>query len=131
MKRYAARPGTRGVVKQARADLNRGLVDTDRRGAPARRSSKKKWSAGVMRRSNALDLEHGVFTKRSARAVALSLRRSAEHSRRRKSAPFRSAMSMLVFYINRAGKSLSKEDRARLEKAKDELREAFGRPPAK
>jgi hypothetical protein len=84
MKRYAARPGTRGVVKQARADLKRGLVDTDLRG---RTSKKKKWSAGVMRRSNALDLEKAVFTKSTPRAVALSLKRSAERSRRRKSAP--------------------------------------------
>lgn len=131
MKRYAARPGTRGVVKQARADLNRGLVDTERRGAPARRSSKKKWSAGVMRRSNALDLEHGVFTKRSARAVALSLKRSAEHSRRRKSAPFRSAMSMLNFHLNRGGKGLPKSRREVLEKAKLELRKLYGREPSK
>ncbi len=91
----------------------------------------RRWSAGVMRRSNALDLEHGVFTKRSPRAVALSLKRSAEHSRRRKSAPFRSAMSMLNFEINRAGRNLPASRRAVLEKAKDELRKLYGRPPAK
>jgi hypothetical protein len=82
-----------------------------------------------MRRSNALDLEEGVFSKSSARAVALSLKRSAERSRRRKSAPFRSAMSMLSFHINRAGKGLSKPRRDVLERAKDELRKLYGRPP--
>src|SRR5687767_14433475 len=87
----------------------------------------KRWSAHVMRTSNALDLEHGVFTKRSPRAVALSLKRSAERSRRRKSAPFRSAMSMLNFHINRGGKGLSASQRKVLERAKDELRALFGR----
>jgi hypothetical protein len=84
-----------------------------------------------MRSSNALDLEKGVFTKRTPRAVALSLKRSAEQSRRRKSAPFRSAMSMLNFEINRAGRSLPKSRREVLERAKDELRKLFGRPPAR
>lgn len=128
MKGFAAKRGTRGVIRQARSDLKRGLVDTDLRG---RASKKKKWSAGVMRRSNALDLEKGVFTKRTPRAVAQSLKRSAEHSRRRKSAPFRSAMSMLNFEINRAGRNLPASRRAVLEKAKDELRKLYGRPPAK
>ncbi len=77
--------------------------------------------------SNALDLEHGVFSKNSARAIALSLKRSAEHSRRRKSDPYRSAMSMLTFYINRAGKKLPKTRRARLEAAKKELRALYGK----
>jgi hypothetical protein len=81
-----------------------------------------------MRTSNALDLEHGVFSKRSARAVALSLKRSAEHSRRRKSAPFRSAMSMLNFHINRGGKGLSATQRSVLNKAKGELRKLYGKP---
>jgi hypothetical protein len=80
-----------------------------------------------MRRSNALDLERGVFTQHSPRAVARSLKRSAERSHRRKSAPFRSAMSMLSFHINRSGRSLSKERRRVLERAKQELRAAFGR----
>jgi hypothetical protein len=128
MKSYAAKRGARGVIRQARSDLKRGLVDTDLRG---RASKKKKWSAGVMRRSNALDLEQGDFTKRTPRAVAQSLKRSAEHSRRRKSAPFRSAMSMLNFEINRAGSNLPKSRRAVLEKAKDELRKLYGRPPEK
>jgi hypothetical protein len=80
-----------------------------------------------MRTSDALDLEHGVFTKRSPGAVARSLKRSAERSRRRKSAPFRSAMSMLNFHINRGGKGLSVTQRKVLERAKDELRKLYGR----
>jgi hypothetical protein len=80
-----------------------------------------------MQTSDALDLERGVFTKTSPRAIALSLKRSAEHSARRKSEPYRSAMSMLTFHINRAGKSLSPERRRVLDRAKQELRSAFGR----
>ena len=83
-----------------------------------------------MRTSNALDLEKGVFTKRSPRAVALSLKRSAERSRRRKSAPFRSAMSMLNFHLNRGGKGLSAAQRKVLERAKGELRELYGKDAA-
>lgn len=80
-----------------------------------------------MRRSDALDLEEGVFKKRSAREIALSLKRSAEASRRRKAEPFRSAMSMLTFHINRGGRNLSPERRRVLNQAKDELRAVFGR----
>ena len=82
-----------------------------------------------MRTSNALDLEGGVFKKRSPRAVARSLKRSAQASHRRKSAPFRSAMSMLNFHINRAGRGLSRSQRDVLERAKDELRKLYGRKP--
>jgi hypothetical protein len=84
-----------------------------------------------MRTSNALDLERRVFTKRSARAIAQSLKRSAERSKRRKSAPFRSAMSMLNFHINRGGKGLPKSQRQVLERAKGELRRLYGHEPAK
>jgi hypothetical protein len=80
-----------------------------------------------MQKSDALDLEPGVFTKRTPRAIALSLQRSAESSQRRKSEPYRSAMSMLSFHINRAGKSLSPQRRRVLNAAKQELREIFGR----
>ena len=80
-----------------------------------------------MQRSDALDLEPGVFTRRTARAVALSLKRSAERSQRRKSSPFRSAMSMLNFHINRSGRTLTAERRSVLNRAKDELRRAFGK----
>jgi hypothetical protein len=85
----------------------------------------------VTRTSDALDLESGVFAQDDPRRIAWSLKRSAERSRRRKADPFRSAMSMLTFYINRAGKQLPAARRARLEAAKVELRELFGRPVRK
>ena len=88
----------------------------------------RRWSQRVTRTSNALDLEGGVFSKSDPRAIARSLKRSAERSRRRKSEPFRSAMSMLTFYLNRAGKQLSAKQRRTLQKAKDELRDLYGRP---
>jgi hypothetical protein len=86
-----------------------------------------RWSARVTRQRNALVLEKAVFTKRDPGAIARSLKRSAERSTRRKSTPFRSAMSMLNFYINRMGRSLSPGRRKVLERAKVKLREAFGR----
>jgi len=87
----------------------------------------KQWSQRVSRESDALTLEKGVFTGRAPRAIALSLKRSAERSRRRKSDPYRSAMSMLTFYINRAGRGLSARRRKILERAKNELRALYGR----
>ena len=87
------------------------------------------WSGRVTRESDALDLEEGVFTWTDPRRIACSLRDSAEASTRRKSPPFRSAMSMLVFYINRAGDKLDPEQKAVLEAAKDELRKLYGRKP--
>ena len=81
-----------------------------------------------MKTSNALDLEPGVFMQRSARQVAASLKRSALASDRRKSEPYRSAMSMLNFHINRSGRGLTPERRRVLERAKVELRRLFGRP---
>lgn len=86
----------------------------------------KNWSAKVTRESNALDLESGVFTWHDPARIAQSLKRSAEASTRRKATPFRSAMSMLVFYINRAGKHLDEGQRRVLEQAKGELRRLFG-----
>ena len=91
----------------------------------------RKWSQHVTETSDALDLREGVFKLRDPKAIAASLKRSAEHSDRRKSDPFRSAMSMLVFYVNRAGHNLPEAQKKRLEQAKDELRALFGRPPAK
>lgn len=91
------------------------------------RTTARRWSQTVTESSDALTLDKGVFTKRSPRAIALSLKRSAERSRRRKSAPYRSAMSMLTFYVNRGGKNLSAAQRKKLNQAKDELRELFGR----
>ena len=90
-------------------------------------TTSKRWSRHVTEHSNALDLEQNVFTKESPRAIAESLKRSAEHSHRRKSDPYRSAMSMLTFYINRAGRNLPTERRERLEAAKDELRSLYGK----
>lgn len=92
-----------------------------------RKAAKRKWSAEVAQQSDALDLEEGVFTKSRPADIARSLKRSAEQSTRRKSEPYRSAMSMLTFFINRAGSSLSRQRRQVLERAKGELRKAFGR----
>lgn len=85
----------------------------------------KKWSDYVTKFSNALDLEQDVFTWKDPRKIALSLKRSAEASARRKAAPFVSAMSMLNFYINRAGKNLDPRQKRVLERAKIELRKVF------
>jgi hypothetical protein len=88
----------------------------------------RRWSRRVTETSDALDLEKGVFSGSNPRNIARSLKRSADRSRRRKTDPFRSAMSMLNFYINRAGRKLSKIQRTRLEAAKDELRVLYDRP---
>jgi Protein of unknown function (DUF3175) len=93
----------------------------------ARGGTSKRWSGEVTRRSNALDLEEGVFKQSDPHEVALSLKRSAEASERRKSTPYRSAMSMLTFYINRAGKELPAKQKRVLDRAKAELRKVFGR----
>lgn len=88
----------------------------------------QKWTRKVTETSDALDLEEGVFTLDDPRAIAQSLKRSAEQSKRKKSDPYRSAMSMLTFYINRAGGKLPEAQKKRLEQAKDELRELYGKP---
>ena len=87
----------------------------------------KYWSDKITKYSNALDLEQGVFTFKNAKKIALSLKKSAKESNRRKAKPFQSAMSMLNFYINRAGKNLPKNQKKTLEQAKIELRKVFGR----
>ena len=89
----------------------------------------RKWSRDVTEHSNALNLQKGVFEKDDPKAIARSLKRSAEHSSRRKSEPYRSAMSMLTFYINRAGKNLSAKQKQILQDAKDELRKLYHREP--
>ena len=91
----------------------------------------RNWSRDVTEHSNALDLEEDVFTRDDPASIARSLKRSAEHSSRRKSSPFRSAMSMLTFYINRAGDKLPERRRRKLEAAKDELRRLFDRKQGK
>ena len=91
--------------------------------------SKDKWSAEVTQHSDALDLEENIFESDDPKKIARSLKKSAESSDRKKSGPYRSAMSMLTFYINRAGKNLHEDQKKVLEKAKNELRTLFGRDP--
>jgi hypothetical protein len=101
-----------------------------KKAAPGNRKTakpKKKWSRRVMQTSDALDLESGVFKSKDPKKIARSLKRSAEKSKRRKGTPFQSAMSMLNFYINRAGKLLTAKEKQPLEKAKPVLRKLFGK----
>lgn len=88
---------------------------------------REKWSKKITDESNALDLEKGVFTWKNPKRIAESLMRSAMGSTRRKAGPFQSAMSMLNFYINRAGKNLDPKQKKTLEKAKEELRKLFNK----
>ena len=101
------------------------------RGGPTRRApakpARKRWSQRVTEKSDALDLEGGVFKLTSAKKIAQSLKRSAERSRRRKAGAYRSALSMLTFYINRAGKNLPSRQKDRLQRAKGELKQLFGK----
>ena len=99
-----------------------------RTSAATRARPKRKWSQRVTETSDALDLKEGVFSERDPQQIARSLKASAEHSDRRKSDPYRSAMSMLTFYVNRAGAKLPERQRRHLEAAKDALRSLFGRP---
>jgi len=94
---------------------------------PAKKTTGRRWSAEVTRNSNALDLDQGVFTWKSPARIAASLKRSAVSSKRRKASPYRSALSMLTFHINRAGRSLPAGQKKVLERAKLELRKSFGR----
>jgi len=107
-------------------------AEGERRMSTSRRATAsaepERWSQRVAETSSALDLEPGVFTLHDPRRIALSLKASAERSQRRKATPFRSAMSMLTFYINRAGRQLDAAQRARLEAAKEELRVLFDEP---
>src|ERR1700751_3127242 len=98
-----------------------------RRKTARKSTTGRRWSGAVTRNSNALDLAHGVFTWKDPKRIAGSLKRSAERSRRRKADPYRSALSMLTFYLNRAGKNLPAGQRRTLQRAKDELRKQFGR----
>ena len=94
---------------------------------PGKSSKGRRWSADVTKHSDALDLKSEVFKWKAPHRIALSLKRSAERSKRRKGTPYQSAMSMLNFYINRAGKNLPQRQKRVLEQAKGELRKAFGR----
>jgi hypothetical protein len=100
---------------------------TARKKTAKKKAAPKKWSHHVMETSDALDLESGVFKSKDPKKIARSLKSSAEKSKRRKGTPFQSAMSMLNFYINRAGKHLTAKEKQPLEKAKPELRKMFGK----
>jgi Protein of unknown function (DUF3175) len=123
----AKRTASRKATSRPRVQKGASAGKRARTSAKVAARSPQMWSAAVTRGSNALDLEPSVFTKSSPKAVARSLKRSAEQSRRRKASPFQSAMSMLNFYINRAGRNLPKARLQVLERAKGELRKAFGR----
>ena len=116
---------TAPAVKAATAPARKSRARTRAKRKPGKKPT--RWSADVTRRSDALDLEPSVFTARQPADIARSLKRSAEHSHRRKSEPYRSAMSMLTFYINRAGDNLPAKQKRVLEDAKGELRKLFGR----
>jgi hypothetical protein len=102
-------------------------ISSRKRRSGGRSGEARKWSARVTRESDALDLDRGVFKLDSPKRIAASLKRSAERSKRRKADPYRSALSMLTFYINRAGRNLSSERKRTLNEAKDELRVQFRR----
>jgi hypothetical protein len=118
---HSQKTGTRKPTRRRTGARRSTARKSAKRGAP------KRWSERVTKESDALDLKRGVFKLTSSKKIAASLKRSAEHSRRRKSGAYRSALSMLTFYIHRAGKTLPKTQRARLERAKVGLKRAFGR----
>jgi hypothetical protein len=124
MASHAKRVARKTVTRRKTARRSNG---SSRRRAPTPESSTRKWSQRVTQQSDALDLEGGVFTLASPRKIAASLKRSAERSKRRKADPYRSALSMLTFYMNRAGKKLPASRKKVLQQAKDELRVQFGR----
>ena len=107
--------------------MNRKPIAKRRASTAPKRKNPKRWSSAVTKNSDALDLKQGVFAKATPGAVAASLKRSAERSDRRKGTPYQSAMSMLTFYINRGGANLTESRRRVLERAKTELRKAFGK----
>jgi len=122
-RKTAARKNIRNNARKTTARK----ASTARRKSSSRKASPKRWSQRVTRESDALDLKRGVFTLRDPKRIAASLKRSAERSSRRKSGAYRSALSMLTFYINRAGKTLPKTQRDRLQRAKAELKRQFHR----
>ena len=113
--------------KTARKTASRKAGSARRKSAAKRKASPRRWSQKVTQQSDALDLKRGVFTLRDPKRIAASLKRSAERSSRRKAGAYRSALSMLTFYVNRAGKTLPKTQRERLQRAKVELKRQFGR----
>jgi hypothetical protein len=119
----------RAAASKRRSSAARKPITRRRKPASARRttSRRRRWSQDVTEHSDALTLERGVFTSKDPKRIAASLKRSAQRSKRRKADPFRSALSMLTFYINRAGKTLPAARKKILMQAKDELRKQFGR----
>jgi hypothetical protein len=105
------------------------MTKTKRSSSDTKKATPRKWSAKVTKNSDALDLQKDVFTWKDPKKIAISLKNSAEKSKRKKGTSFQSAMSMLNFYINRAGDNLDAQQRKTLEEAKEELRKAFGREP--
>jgi len=123
---------TKRKAKTARSHSSKSTARRMRKSSARRKihrasGTPRKWSQRVTERSDALDLEGGVFAQKDPKRIAASLKRSAERSRRRKSDPYRSAMSMLTFYVNRAGKTLPASRKRTLQRAKEELRRQFGR----
>jgi hypothetical protein len=123
----AARSRNPASSKTARKTASRKAGPARRKPPAKRKSSPKRWSQKVTQKSDALDLKRGIFTLRAPKRIAASLKRSAERSSRRKAGAYRSALSMLTFYVNRAGKTLPKTQRERLQRAKVELKRRFGR----
>jgi hypothetical protein len=113
--------------KGGKKSTHRSRATTKARQRTVRKRSARKWSSKVTERSDALDLKKGVFTQKDPKKIAASLKRSAERSERRKAKPYQSAMSMLTFYINRGGKDLPASQKRKLQRAKTELRQLFGR----
>ncbi|MDR5754144.1 MULTISPECIES: DUF3175 domain-containing protein [unclassified Caballeronia] len=125
-------PASRKTSKTRRGTRQRhALASAKKKTSTAKKTAKspKRWSHHVMETSDAMDIEGDIFKKGNAQEIADSLKRSSEKSKRRKGTPFQSAMSMLNFYINRAGRNLPKTRRNTLDLAKKRLREAFGRRP--
>ncbi|MEA2886426.1 MAG: hypothetical protein QOD11_786 [Bradyrhizobium sp.] len=118
---------SRKTASKRRKTATRKAGSARRKPAAKRKTSPKRWAQRVTQESDALDLKRGVFTLRDPKRIAASLKRSAERSSRRKTGAYRSALSMLTFYVNRAGKTLPKTQRERLQRAKAELKRQFGR----
>src|SRR3977135_1669191 len=123
----ARKVATRKTVRKNAGKTTARKASSARRKSAAPKASPKRWSQRVTRESDALDLKHGVFKLTNPKKIAASLKRSAERSSRRKAGAYRSALSMFTFYINRAGKTLPKTQRDRLQRAKTELKHQFGR----
>jgi hypothetical protein len=118
------------AARKKRKTTGRKASPASRKTGTARKKTSTKsnrWSQRVTRQSDSLDLKRGVFTLTDPKKIAASLKRSAERSTRRKTGAYRSALSMLIFYINRAGRTLPKTQRERLQRAKTELKRQFGR----